>query len=454
MGVDFNPYLSRVLHDVRQHWFALIPESVGTKKGKVVLEFAILKDGSVAGLKVVGSSGDIALDRPAYGSITGSNSFPPLPSEFKGPYLGLRFSFYYNVGPGISPMSPLVEDIRKKMYENHGNDKNAKPDLEHDVTVLTKLLDAGGLDATDVSAARYYRALAQHLLGVLRKQDGVAPDTAAAEQALSEMDSIIADKSNIPLWSITIPEVEFEAGGIAWTELHGDSRAYSYWQRCADSGHAGCMVDLAGAYTVGLGGIQPDPAKALDLNLKAFDTGSKYTCTGSIAAVDVAQLIYFMGAQYPKDNDPVSWMHKSYALSDAIEARPSSKNICGGSGGRIEEFLYRLARGDRQKELLAQATQHLGDDTTALTAVIDYLSGTIDVKAFEATVESSKSEGGRCSAYFHARWYADLAGDRALVNKFSGPLSNFDHLTCPVYLVFAKKFHADAPQSHPPASQP
>jgi hypothetical protein len=51
-------------------------------------------------------------------------------------------------------------------------------------------------------------------------------------------------------------------------------------------------------------------------------------------------------------------------------------------------------------------------------------------------------------------WYADLAGDRALVNKFSGPLSKFDHLTCPVYLVFAKKFHADASQSHPPASQP
>jgi len=51
----------------------------------------------VAGLKVVGSSGDIALDRPAYGSITGSNPFPPLPKEFAGQYLGLRFSYYYNL---------------------------------------------------------------------------------------------------------------------------------------------------------------------------------------------------------------------------------------------------------------------------------------------------------------------------------------------------------------------
>ena len=54
------------------------------KRGKVVLEFAILKDGSVAGLKIVGPSGDSALDRPAYGSIPGSNPFPPLPKEFAG----------------------------------------------------------------------------------------------------------------------------------------------------------------------------------------------------------------------------------------------------------------------------------------------------------------------------------------------------------------------------------
>jgi len=97
MGVDFNPYLARVLHDVKEHWYQLIPESAGMKRGKVVLEFAILKDGNVAGLRVASTSGDIALDRPAYGSITGSNPFPPLPREFNGPYLGLRFSYYYNL---------------------------------------------------------------------------------------------------------------------------------------------------------------------------------------------------------------------------------------------------------------------------------------------------------------------------------------------------------------------
>ncbi|HXJ86291.1 MAG TPA: TonB family protein [Candidatus Binatia bacterium] len=95
-GVDFGPYLQRILQEVRENWYHLIPESAEMKKGKLAIEFAITKDGQVAGMRLVLSSGDAALDRPAWGSITGSNPFPPLPNEFTGPYLALRFRFYYN----------------------------------------------------------------------------------------------------------------------------------------------------------------------------------------------------------------------------------------------------------------------------------------------------------------------------------------------------------------------
>src|SRR5207245_1753712 len=99
MGVDFGPYLQRVLHVVRENWYGLIPESARApimKKGKVTIEFAILKNGTVAGMKLISTSGDVALDRGAWGGITASNPFPPLPNEFGGQYLGLRFAFYYN----------------------------------------------------------------------------------------------------------------------------------------------------------------------------------------------------------------------------------------------------------------------------------------------------------------------------------------------------------------------
>jgi TonB family protein len=102
MGVDFGPYLARVVHDVRTNWITLIPEVARAplmKRGRVVIQFAILKDGSVAGLKLDSTSGDVALDRAAWGGITASNPFQPLPQEFRGQYLALRFFFFYNQDP-------------------------------------------------------------------------------------------------------------------------------------------------------------------------------------------------------------------------------------------------------------------------------------------------------------------------------------------------------------------
>jgi TonB family protein len=102
-GVDFGPYLSRVLQAVRMNWYNLIPEEARPplmKKGKVSIEFAILKDGKIAGIKLVGPSGDVSLDRAAWGGITASVPFAPLPTEYHGPYLALRFHFYYNPAKG------------------------------------------------------------------------------------------------------------------------------------------------------------------------------------------------------------------------------------------------------------------------------------------------------------------------------------------------------------------
>jgi TonB family protein len=100
MGVDFGPYLARVVQVVRQTWYSSMPESVFPpilKQGKLSIQFEILKDGKVSGIELHTSSGDVALDRAAWASIMGSNPFPPLPKEFKGEYLGLRFYYFYNI---------------------------------------------------------------------------------------------------------------------------------------------------------------------------------------------------------------------------------------------------------------------------------------------------------------------------------------------------------------------
>jgi len=112
-GVNFGPYLKDVLATVRKNWYALIPADSKTKRGKLAIQFAIHKDGSISNLHLDSASGDVSLDRAAWGAITGSIPFEALPSEFTGPYLLLRFRFYYN--PNASDLAaykpaPAVAD--------------------------------------------------------------------------------------------------------------------------------------------------------------------------------------------------------------------------------------------------------------------------------------------------------------------------------------------------------
>jgi TonB family protein len=99
-GVNFGPYLARVVYIVRRNWYAVIPESARLgEKGRVALVFEIVKDGSVPQLRLLASSGSSPLDQAALASIRASNPFPPLPQQFTGKHLVLEFIYFYNMGP-------------------------------------------------------------------------------------------------------------------------------------------------------------------------------------------------------------------------------------------------------------------------------------------------------------------------------------------------------------------
>jgi len=102
MGVDFGPYLKRIVYDTERAWWPIIPEIARpplNKQGRVLIRFKIMRDGSVKEMKLEGPSGDVSLDRAAWGGILGASPYPQLPREFKGDYLELRFYFLYNIKP-------------------------------------------------------------------------------------------------------------------------------------------------------------------------------------------------------------------------------------------------------------------------------------------------------------------------------------------------------------------
>ena len=102
-GVDFNSWLQRWHWETERTWDPLIPDEVNPpilKQGQVMIRFKVAPNGRIIDGSMVleGRSGDTALDRAAWGALTGS-SYPPLPREFHGPYLELRAVFMYNMRP-------------------------------------------------------------------------------------------------------------------------------------------------------------------------------------------------------------------------------------------------------------------------------------------------------------------------------------------------------------------
>ena len=96
-GVDFNNWLIHWHRETEPTWDPLIPDEVNppiSKSGQLMIRFKVLPSGRImeGSMVLEGSSGDVALDRAAWGALTGSN-YPPLPREFHGPYLELRAWF-------------------------------------------------------------------------------------------------------------------------------------------------------------------------------------------------------------------------------------------------------------------------------------------------------------------------------------------------------------------------
>lgn len=108
-GVDFSSYLQRVYLTVKRNWFAVMPPSVELgDRGIVVLTFRIMRDGNVPAPEplIRQNSGKEPLDRAAFSSVRASTPFEPLPAQFTGPYIELRYTYLYNI--------PLEEYYRQR----------------------------------------------------------------------------------------------------------------------------------------------------------------------------------------------------------------------------------------------------------------------------------------------------------------------------------------------------
>jgi TonB family protein len=82
-------------------WLPLVPEEARPPQSKarsVRIHLMLAADGRPRGLLLQKPSGDIVLDRAAWGAITNAQ-YAPFPQEFDLPVIQMAYTFNYNQGP-------------------------------------------------------------------------------------------------------------------------------------------------------------------------------------------------------------------------------------------------------------------------------------------------------------------------------------------------------------------
>jgi len=313
-------------------------------------------------------------------------------------------------------------------------------ELKRDVQILASVLRDRNLSPDDAAVAHFYKAEGFRLINSIHEHEGEAVELAAAREAISDFDSVIASNPNTYVPAVKVSNAEYYAGSVARNHLRSIPLAYKYWEKCAWQGHAGCLSIIANARLTGDGGQKMDINEALDLHTMVFNTGVRYRCAAALSALSIAKIVHFTGVRRTGD-DELEWVNKSYSLMDKLEVAESNKDVCDRAQAEVEEFLFRLSRGQREPTILQDAAARLDGESPTLRAVIQRFSGSTDEAEFDATVQSTKSERDRCTAYFDAMWYAQLMKQDAVARHYHQRMLEIGNFQCGLELTYTSKFN-------------
>src|ERR1700733_8306259 len=94
-GERYGTYVEAMQRRISQNWLKSLVDSNVTSAPRVYLEFEIGRDGTISNLVVQQPSNIPSLDRSAQRAILASNPLAPLPADYRGGNVKVRFYFEY-----------------------------------------------------------------------------------------------------------------------------------------------------------------------------------------------------------------------------------------------------------------------------------------------------------------------------------------------------------------------
>ena len=332
---------------------------------------------------------------------------------------------------------PAVQDI-ERIQRASDREMVDLESLQKDADHISNALNTGKLDDSDIMVAYFYRGVAASMVNAIRRKQGMPIDMSSANKALEDLNHVISHAGYTYDPAVTPANAQYYSGGIQRNDLHSEADAYSTWNQCAQKGHPGCLNIMANAHITGKGSQAVDVPTALNMHLTVFRTGVRSRCAGAYSARSISRIAHFTGVR-PPDGDELAWLQRAYDLMDKIPSTGDNKNLCDRASAEVEEYLFRLSRGERRSDLLPDARSRLDDKSTSSRALIDLLSGKTGKTKFVAAVDSDNSEDRRCSAYFNALWYANLKKNRVDMQDYFQRMTQLGDFYCGSDLVYARK---------------
>ena len=93
-GVEFGPWLRRFVQTVKRNWN--VPAAM-FQSGRVVIQFYVLRNGTITELKIVSRSPYVSYDNAAFNALKNSSPVLPLPQEYPDDRAFFTVTFYYDV---------------------------------------------------------------------------------------------------------------------------------------------------------------------------------------------------------------------------------------------------------------------------------------------------------------------------------------------------------------------
>jgi TonB family protein len=95
-GDRYGTYVNAITRAISNNWLKSMVDSRVQKAPRVYLTFSIARDGRISDVEVQQSSGVPSLDRSAQRAVLASDPLPPLPADYRGSDINVRFYFEYS----------------------------------------------------------------------------------------------------------------------------------------------------------------------------------------------------------------------------------------------------------------------------------------------------------------------------------------------------------------------